>query len=92
MSSLTKAKSTEAADRIVCHCYGVTESAIRDTIASLDSDGPEVGDVTRRCLAGGGCNACHFRIRRLPAGKPLPFGGSDVCADCGSIFCDCAAS
>ncbi|WP_145262463.1 (2Fe-2S)-binding protein [Calycomorphotria hydatis] len=48
--------------RYLCHCFRVTEGEIRTVIESGCED---VRDVTRSCNAGGGCTACHRKIRRL---------------------------
>lgn len=48
-------------DRIVCHCLQVRQSQVRDCVAILGLE--TVPDIKAHCGAGGGCTACHRRIR-----------------------------
>lgn len=50
-------------DRILCHCLQIKESTVADDVAIYGSRC--VKDVIRSCGAGGGCNACHARIRQV---------------------------
>ena len=79
-------------DTVVCHCYGVTESVIRDSIDMLGAT--TVAEVTATTRAGAGCNGCHCRIRRMLAGKPATCSVFDVCDSCGfnTIQCECRAA
>lgn len=52
-----------SSDRALCHCFGVTESRIRQIadecpFATLQT-------VRQQTHAGGGCTACHRRIKNL---------------------------
>lgn len=51
------------AERLVCHCYGVSESQMHEAIEQLDAQ--TVEQVTSQHCAGNGCTACHFRIQRI---------------------------
>jgi bacterioferritin-associated ferredoxin len=53
---------TDCTLRPVCHCLGVTEGEIRETIAEQDLH--TVRQVAQTCGAGGGCTACHRHIKR----------------------------
>lgn len=66
-----KAVETQA-DPLICHCFRVTESAIKRAIHVLQA--VEVEAVMEITQAGGGCRACHCRIDRLIAGKPAECG------------------
>lgn len=52
----------ESVDPILCHCLQVTESAVANAIATWNLR--SVKEVCRYTEAGGGCTACHARIRR----------------------------
>lgn len=54
--------SADAADPIVCRCLQVTESTVKDAIATWNLE--TVKEVCRYTEAGGGCTACHAMIRR----------------------------
>lgn len=55
--------TVQATDRIVCHCLGITESAVRNAV---DAGGSQcVRDVMAQTEAGTGCTACHGRIKAL---------------------------
>ncbi|MFA4944775.1 MAG: Fe-S cluster assembly protein NifU [Lentisphaeria bacterium] len=63
----------EGLDRIVCHCFGVSERKIREVIEhnKLTS----VDQVTHYCKAGGGCGGCRDEIAGIIAkirGIPTP--------------------
>lgn len=49
-------------DRYVCHCFHVTEEQLVEAIVTLELR--TLNDVQRATGAGGGCTACHARIRR----------------------------
>lgn len=50
---------------ILCHCLKVTHGEVT---AAIDLHGCEsVDQVTNACGAGGGCTACHRKIRALLA-------------------------
>lgn len=55
--------SADCSETIVCRCLQVSESTIQDAIAigGLTS----VKQVCRETGAGGGCTACHARIREM---------------------------
>jgi len=52
-----------SADRVICHCLNVKESAIVDAIAVTGAE--SVREVIGTTTAGSGCTACHCRIREL---------------------------
>lgn len=52
-------------DRIVCHCLQVRESQMQECVAMLEL--ATVSQVKAHCGAGGGCTACHRRIREIIA-------------------------
>ncbi len=52
-------------DPIVCHCLRVTKSQVEDAIAVGSCS--LVKDVMNLTNAGGGCTACHRKIRDLLA-------------------------
>jgi NAD(P)H-nitrite reductase large subunit len=53
--------ATATSDPIVCRCLQVRASTISDCVAIYGLD--TVQDIKGQCGAGGGCNACHRRIR-----------------------------
>jgi NifU-like protein len=48
-------------DEVICQCYQVNESTIRNAIS--DNDLKEIDSVTQICKAGGGCHSCHILIQ-----------------------------
>jgi bacterioferritin-associated ferredoxin len=50
-------------EKVICHCYGVYESQMEQTIERLEAQ--TVQEVTSQSCAGNGCTACHFRIQRM---------------------------
>ena len=56
---------TVESDRIVCHCLQVRESQMRECVTTLGLE--TVSQVKAHCGAGGGCTACHRRIREIIA-------------------------
>jgi bacterioferritin-associated ferredoxin len=54
---------SQAVDKTICHCLQVKESTVADTVAIYGAC--TVKEVIRSCGAGGGCNSCHVKIRRL---------------------------
>lgn len=67
-SSLTEEKS----ETLICHCFQVTESAVKHAIRLFQPT--EVEEVMGITNAGGGCRACHCRISRLLEGRPAECG------------------
>lgn len=60
-------------DRLVCRCYVVRESVIREAIGTKDLH--LVEEVTACTRAGGGCSSCWDDIQDILSsirGKPLP--------------------
>ena len=51
------------ADPIVCRCLNVTRSMVVDSVAI--SGHSNLKDLCRATGAGGGCTACHVRLRAL---------------------------
>ena len=52
---------TVETDDVICQCYQVNESTIRNTIAKNDLK--NIDSVTEACEAGGGCHSCHILIQ-----------------------------
>ena len=50
-------------NRIICHCYSVTEKIIRDAILKYSIISVE--EVSEACDAGAGCGCCHLLIEDL---------------------------
>ena len=48
-------------DEVICQCYQVKESTIRDAIAKDNLK--DIESVTKSCEAGGGCHSCHILIQ-----------------------------
>jgi bacterioferritin-associated ferredoxin len=48
-------------DEVICQCYQVTESAIRNSIS--EGKLKDMDSVTTACGAGGGCHSCHILIQ-----------------------------
>ena len=48
-------------DEVICLCYQVNESTIRNAIAKNDLK--DIDAVTGACDAGGGCHSCHILIQ-----------------------------
>jgi|TARA_B110000881_G_scaffold168183_1_gene151542 NAD(P)H-nitrite reductase large subunit len=48
-------------DEVICQCYQVNESTIRDVIAKDKLK--DIDSVTEACEAGGGCHSCHILIQ-----------------------------
>ena len=44
---------------IVCHCYGVSEARVRESVRAGASSPEEAG---RACFAGRGCGSCRERL------------------------------
>jgi NAD(P)H-nitrite reductase large subunit len=59
-------------EAFVCHCFKVTESAVKRAIHVFQAT--EVEEVMEITNAGGGCRACHCRISRLIEGRPAECG------------------
>jgi len=55
--------TTTLADPVICRCLRVTKSQIVDAVVLYGCE--TVREVTCTNKAGGGCNACHCRIREL---------------------------
>jgi bacterioferritin-associated ferredoxin len=53
----------DCSETIVCHCLQVSESTLADAIAICGAS--TVKEVCRETGAGGGCTACHARLREL---------------------------
>lgn len=53
----------EGENRIVCHCFEVTEGTIRDVIKNNHLTAVE--QVTHYCKAGGGCGGCRDDIQAI---------------------------
>lgn len=48
-------------EEVICQCYQVKESTIRDVIAKDNLK--DIDSVTLSCEAGGGCHSCHILIQ-----------------------------
>ena len=53
--------SAVESDEVICQCYQVNESTIRNTIAKNDLK--DIDSVTEACEGGGGCHSCHILIQ-----------------------------
>ena len=53
----------DCSETIVCHCLQVSESTLADAIAICGA--ATVKEVCRETGAGGGCTACHARLREM---------------------------
>ncbi|MSR60487.1 MAG: (2Fe-2S)-binding protein [Planctomycetaceae bacterium] len=53
----------DCSETIVCHCLQVSESTLADAIAVCGL--ASVREVCRETGAGGGCTACHARLREM---------------------------
>jgi bacterioferritin-associated ferredoxin len=53
----------DCSETIVCHCLQVSESTLTDAIAVCGL--ASVREVCRETGAGGGCTACHARLREM---------------------------
>ncbi|REJ89289.1 MAG: (2Fe-2S)-binding protein [Planctomycetota bacterium] len=84
-------QEAERIDRLICHCFQVVESTIRQAIDAQGAD--SLNDVLDQTCAGRGCNACHLRIRRMLAGDLDPCGPFSPCEGCGlaNKLCECPA-
>ncbi|MEW4529691.1 (2Fe-2S)-binding protein [Maioricimonas sp. JC845] len=71
------APAPKSEENILCRCLKVTESRVVEAI--VRDSASTVRDVQRSCEAGGGCMACHRRIRAL------------LEAACESAGCDAAS-
>jgi len=71
----------EGLDRIVCHCFTVSERKIREVI--LANGLKTVEQVTHYCKAGGGCGGCKPDIEEILAkvnGNAHPAGAPEAAA------------
>jgi NifU-like protein len=50
-------------EALICTCFGISEKRIEQVIA--DKSLETVGEVTRACNAGGGCQSCHPLIEEM---------------------------
>lgn len=50
-------------DPLICFCYSVRESKIRDLI--LENNIKYIWQITEKCDAGGGCTGCHYIIDEM---------------------------
>lgn len=57
------AEKDEEEGKLICHCFGVTESKIRKV--ALENGLRTVEDVTNYTKAGGGCGSCQDEIERI---------------------------
>jgi bacterioferritin-associated ferredoxin len=53
----------DCSETIVCHCLQVSESTLADAIAVCGVS--TVRELCQETGAGGGCTACHARLRDL---------------------------
>ena len=53
----------EGEEALICTCFGVSENRIEKEIASKGLT--TIGEVTRACNAGAGCQSCHPLIEEL---------------------------
>jgi NAD(P)H-nitrite reductase large subunit len=69
MAPSTTGESRPHGQALICHCFKVTESEVREAIALHQPR--EVEQVLELTNAGGGCRACHCRMGRLLDGLPV---------------------
>lgn len=64
--------SSDCSETIVCRCLQISESTVADAIAI--SGLTSVKEICRETGAGGGCTACHARLRSMlrHAQEPMP--------------------
>lgn len=60
-SDPTMSQPVVQSDRILCQCFQVRESTVRDSVTLLGSTTSK--EVRETCGAGGGCMACRQRIQ-----------------------------
>ncbi len=88
--SVAKELQQAGDDLLVCSCFDVRESTVREVV---EQGAESIAEVTAGCGAGGGCGACHVRIQRVLCGMPAKCGSGrfDLCGGCGSIgaLCGC---
>ncbi len=58
-----KHSETDCSETIVCRCLGVSESTVADAIAVCGLS--TIKEICRTTGAGGGCTACHARMKEL---------------------------
>ncbi|MBM79771.1 MAG: hypothetical protein CMJ78_04170 [Planctomycetaceae bacterium] len=58
-------QASTSTDRVICHCLGVTKSQIEDAARFGGCD--TVREIKNCTTAGGGCTACHGRIKKILA-------------------------
>jgi bacterioferritin-associated ferredoxin len=64
MQILSRTHTAEdCSETIVCHCLQVSENTLADAIAVCGAS--TVKELCRETGAGGGCTACHARLREL---------------------------
>lgn len=56
-------QTISSTDQIICHCFKVTESTVRDCIELYQAE--SLTEVRSGCGAGSGCMACRRRIQCL---------------------------
>lgn len=56
-------KKHQLQGKVVCNCFGVTESEIERVIS--ENDLTSVDEVTNYCKAGGGCGGCKGEIEKI---------------------------
>lgn len=87
--------ATQSASKaLICYCYEVSELQIRRAIEVAGTR--TIEDLSEHTGAGGGCTACHYRLRRLLAGLPVDCSPAEGCGEfgegcgqCGGSGCDC---
>jgi len=64
--------SADCDESIVCHCLAISESTVADAIAVCGLS--TVREICRETGAGGGCTACHRRLKELlhKTNQPAP--------------------
>lgn len=89
MEAIQNKSSQACRASLVCHCFQVTEAAIRDAIDVFGAG--TVLEVTRQTRAGGGCTACRCRIQRMLDGLSPSCSPFALCSSCGysDQLCEC---
>ncbi|MFO0965282.1 MAG: (2Fe-2S)-binding protein [Gemmataceae bacterium] len=63
MDRCTSESCSDCPERVVCRCFNVTESQLRDAIARHDLR--TIREIKRRTGAGDGCTCCHAELNEV---------------------------
>ncbi|MCP4190760.1 MAG: (2Fe-2S)-binding protein [Planctomycetaceae bacterium] len=90
-ANLRTERTDQEANPVVCHCFRIRESKIREAIELYGAT--SVGEIRQQTNAGGGCHGCQCRIKRMLAGERPVCSVFQTCDSCGfnAQCCDCKA-